>query len=165
MAKFRQRANLVEAVQLLWSTWNEMCAFTGVGTGCYVNPSGCETEDTNGRIGLKVPGQIELAVEGDWIVRDENGVLHAYTPNAFAGTFEPAEDPNKRESVDFEPDWRKYPKLAAVFKHRPVENLYWEELRGLIADAQADAVRYVHDVRADELAKARADERARIKKG
>ena len=63
MAKFRSKTVIVEAVQLLWSTWSEMCEFIaapgglkeGHPEGCYVDQDGNETEDTNGRIGLKIP--------------------------------------------------------------------------------------------------------------
>lgn len=32
-------------------------------------------------------------------------------------------------------DWAKYPKLAAIFEHRPPENIYWRELVELIHQA------------------------------
>jgi hypothetical protein len=56
-------------------------------------------------------------------------------------------------AVAYEPDWVKYPKLAAALANRPPE--YGQELRALLVDARADAVQYVRDVRADELARAR----------
>ena len=64
-------------------------------------------------------------------------------------------------SVEFKPDWTKYPKLASIFEHRPSKNVYWEELRELLVEARADAVRFVHDARVEELAAARANERKR----
>jgi hypothetical protein len=63
--------------------------------------------------------------------------------------------------VEFEPDWKRYPKLASIFE--PRVNVYWEELRSLLVEARADAVRYVSDVKMEELAKARAEERARLR--
>lgn len=70
--------------------------------------------------------------------------------------------------MQFEPDWSKYPKLAAIFKDRPQENVYWDELRELLSDARADAVRFIEDVKAEELnragAAARLDERSRIQR-
>jgi hypothetical protein len=189
MAKFRNRAVVVEAVQLLWSTWNEVCALidapggleAGNPEGCYVDTVGFATEDTNGRIGIKIPvsGPSEwsaikvpvrlqslgekswlLGVEGDWIVRDRDGKIRPISPTNFERDFERVDD---RASADFEPDWSRYPKLADAFVHRPRVNVYWEELRQLLADARADAVQFVHDVRAEELTKAREDERKRVK--
>lgn len=57
--------------------------------------------------------------------------------------------------MDYESQWSKYPKLAAIFEERPRENVYWTELRSLLRDARADAVRFIEDVKAEELAKAR----------
>lgn len=168
MAKFRLKPTAVEAVQLLWSTWSEICEFIGDPgglkeggpEGCYVDANGEVTEDTNGRIGLKIPRKpdgVEVAVQDDWIVRMD-GELVVYKPAIFAKLFESHAD----YRVAFEPDWGKYPKLAAAFVHRPRENVYWDELRALLSDARADAAQYVHDVRVEELAAARADERKKM---
>ena len=100
--KFRQKQLLVDAVQLLWSTWSEMCELTnGYGcTGCYVDDADNVTEDTNGRIGLKIPmlptGSFRLAVENDWVVRELIGELRVYSHVVFVESFEPAnDDPNR----------------------------------------------------------------------
>lgn len=34
-------------------------------------------------------------------------------------------------------DWSKYPKLAEMFEHRPLVNVYWHELRQLARDLVA----------------------------
>jgi len=173
MAQFRKKTVVVEAVQLLWSTWTEMCALVGVGdladgkpSGCYVNASDRVTNDTNGRIGLRIPahggGVVLLAVEGDWVVRGADGELRAYKPEEFAVEFEDVLQRHQDYSVDFEPDWTKYPKLADTFRHRPRENVYWGELRALLGEARADAVQYIRDVRVEELARARSVEQSRI---
>lgn len=171
MAKFRLKPTPVEAVQLRWDSWSEVCEFADVGMfnfgkpeGCYVDQDGNETEDTNGRIGLKIPRSVdgtdgfEVAAQDDWIVRMDGGLV-VYKPATFAALFESHAD----YKVVFDPDWGKYPKLAAAFVHRPRENVYWGELRELLVEARADAVQYVHDVRAEELSAARADERRRIR--
>ena len=170
MARFRLKPTPVEAIQLRWDTWSEMCehiaapcTMSGPPVGCYVDQDGNETDDTNGRMGLKiprpasVPDGVEIAVQDDWIVRMD-GELVVYKPDAFAALFESHAD----YKVAFEPDWSQYPRLAEAFVHRPRENTYWKELRALMVDARADAVQYVHDVRAEELTAARADERAKI---
>lgn len=56
--------------------------------------------------------------------------------------------------TDFAPDWKRYPSLGLLFRHRPEENVYWRDLRQLLRDARADAVRFVADVKSEELKKA-----------
>lgn len=31
-------------------------------------------------------------------------------------------------------DWDRFPKLASIFKHRPRQNVYWEELARIVAE-------------------------------
>ena len=165
MAKFRRKPVPVDAVQLRWDTWSQVCELVHYVdapddryVGCYVGKDGKETADTNGRIGLKFNGAL-FAVQDDWIVQLPDGELASFKPAPFEALFEGHAD----YKVDYEPDWSKYPKLSAVFEHRPTVNVYWDDLRALLTDARADAVQYVHDVRADELARARADERSKIR--
>jgi hypothetical protein len=99
MSKFKMREGVVTAVQLLWSTWNEVCEVADVGEyendesgrpqGCYVDRVLPKiTSDCNGRIGLMIPDHVllgrtprdpgdhcYLAIEGDWIVRLGDGKL------------------------------------------------------------------------------------------
>ena len=56
--------------------------------------------------------------------------------------------------------WGQYPKLASIFEHRPIKNVYWTELLALLAEAQAEAVRFIHDVKNEELLAAREEGRA-----
>jgi hypothetical protein len=65
-------------------------------------------------------------------------------------------------ATDFAIDWSKYPKLARVFEHRPEINVYWHDLRGLLREARADAVRFIKDMSADQLGQACHGERAAI---
>ena len=72
MAKFRRKVGLVQAVQLLWTTWSEVCELLRDSDenklagflGCFIDKDGNETDDGNGRIGLKCsdPPHPELAV-------------------------------------------------------------------------------------------------------
>jgi hypothetical protein len=163
--KFRKRAALVDAVQLTWSTWSEMCDLTEGDTceGCYVGAWGTVTRDANARMGMLIqtdnPAISGLVTEGEWVVREVDGRLGVYGPDAFRQEFEPAEDPSRRETTAFKPDWDRYPSLSGAVG--PLPDGVLADLKKLLADARADAVRYVHDVRDDELAKARADERKR----
>ncbi len=99
--KFRSRTVYVDAVRLSWSTWSEVCELlqtTGgelaLGCrGCYLDANGIETDDCNGRIGLKIPtsgppNTFVMAGEGDWIVRDAEGKIYPVSAENFKKQFE-----------------------------------------------------------------------------
>ena len=95
--KFRKKPIVVEAVQLLWTTWHEMCDHAGVGKlkegkpeGCYVNEKGQITKDTNGCLGLRIPTPegVMLAIEGDWVIKGIKGELYPCKPDIFEATYE-----------------------------------------------------------------------------
>lgn len=99
MAKFRKKAVVIEAVQLRWDTWSEMCDFAGVGPdhehqphGVFVDDDGNITDDgATGHMGLLIPtleGNM-LAREGDWIIRGVAGELYPCRPDIFEATYEP----------------------------------------------------------------------------
>lgn len=104
MGQFRKKPVVIEAVQLLWSTWGEMCEFAGVGNvedgkpqGCYVDWEGRGTDDNPGdrdgeqvRIGLWIPTLegLMLGTEGDWIIRGVQGELYPCKPDIFDATYE-----------------------------------------------------------------------------
>ena len=103
MARFRNKAVVIEAVQLLWSTWGEMCEHAGVGKlsdgkpeGCYVDDEGNRTTvNTIGRIGLNIPtleGLI-LGVERDWIIKGVKGEIYPCKPDIFAAIYEETDEP------------------------------------------------------------------------
>ncbi len=87
--KYRQRPEEVEAVQLRWETWNEVCEMIGpfwIGMrGVYVDADGNwhdqqpATADprSEARIGLLIPcadGYV-LAVQDDYVVRTVTGTI------------------------------------------------------------------------------------------
>lgn len=95
--KFRKKPVVVDAVQLRWDTWSDMCDFAGVGIladgkpqGCYVDHEGRESKNSCDRIGLFIPTLegLMLASEGDWIIRGVNGELYPCKPDIFAATYE-----------------------------------------------------------------------------
>lgn len=99
--KFRKKPVVIEAVQLLWTTWSEMCEHAGVGKlsegkpeGCYVDANGSRTQDTNGRIGLNIPTRegLMLGVEGDWIIRGVKGEFYPCKDDIFRATYEAVND-------------------------------------------------------------------------
>ena len=109
MSKYRKKPVVIEAIQLRWDTWGEMCAHADVGRvgegkpqGCYIDWDGNPTDNYPGsgpegqeaRIGLYIPTLEGLMVgtEGDWIIRGVKGELYPCKPDIFAATYEPVEE-------------------------------------------------------------------------
>src|SRR5438105_766523 len=102
MPKFRPRATL-EAVQLTWQNWNEVCELVGEfpeGTrGVWVSPEGVwsDVPDPDSRIGFIYDhprGYHILAVENDWIIRGTTGRIFHCPEEAFEAAYEPVDDYN-----------------------------------------------------------------------
>lgn len=95
--KFRKKPVIIDAVQLTWKNWNEICNFVTppwFGGGIYLDDQGNETLDTNGHLGLKIKtleSQEFIAQENDWIIRGVKGEFYACKPDIFAATYEVAE--------------------------------------------------------------------------
>lgn len=101
MARYRKKPVVIDAIQLRWDIWNEVCEFADVGAlaegkpvGCYVGPSGAALPpgETSEEIGLLIPSLegIMLARQNDWIIRGVKGELYPCKPDIFA-TYEPAD--------------------------------------------------------------------------
>ena len=96
--KYRKKPVVIEALQLRWDTWDEMCDHAGVGKlsdgkpqGCYVDDDGKAAEDcSSGRIGLQIPTMegLMLGVQGDYIIRGVKGELYPCKPDIFEATYE-----------------------------------------------------------------------------
>ncbi len=87
--KYRKRPVVVEAVQLRWDNWSEMCDFVGVGRLDQGKPEGKKLGD---KIGLVIPTLegVMTATENDWIIRGVNGEFYPCKPDIFEKTYEPA---------------------------------------------------------------------------
>jgi hypothetical protein len=107
MPKFRKKPVEIEAVQLCWKTWNEVCEFLGDiiserNPGREIPES--EVSDTCGEqgpmfIALTIP-TLEgdhVAKHGDWIIRGIKGEFYPCKPDIFAATYEPADKPTSAE--------------------------------------------------------------------
>ena len=98
MAKFRKLPVVIEAVQLRWDTWSEMCEHADVGKlsegkpeGCYVDSKGSVTEEVaNNRMGLQIPTLegVMVAAEKDWVIKGVKGELYPCKPDIFHMTYE-----------------------------------------------------------------------------
>lgn len=88
--KFRKKPVVIEAVQLLWSTWNEMCEHAGVGKLSDGKPEGRQDGE---KIGMNIPTLegLMIASEGDWIIRGVKGEIYPCKPDIFEATYEAVE--------------------------------------------------------------------------
>lgn len=88
MAKFRKRPVVIEAVQLRWDTWNEICDHAGVGQLSDGKPEGKYGDD--GSITLAIPTLegVMCASENDWIIKGVHGELYPVKPDIFIETYE-----------------------------------------------------------------------------
>lgn len=87
MTQFRKKPVIVEAVQLRWDTWSEMCDFAKVGKLSDGQPEGMQDGEA---IGLDIPTLEGLmhANENDWIIRGVKGELYPCKPDIFEDTYE-----------------------------------------------------------------------------
>lgn len=94
--KFRKKPVLIEAIQLRWENWNEVCEFCEVGRlsdgkpeGCYLDENGvvCGVSE---RIGLLIPTLegLHTARQNDWIIKGVKGELYPCKPDIFEMTYE-----------------------------------------------------------------------------
>jgi len=95
--QYRKKPVLIEAVQLRWDTWGEVCEFMEGADfqGVYIHP----TDDTlfdrefnwaDARIGmfiLTLEGEM-LAIEGDYIIKGVAGEFYSCKPAIFDLTYD-----------------------------------------------------------------------------
>jgi hypothetical protein len=102
MPRFRKKPVEVEAVQLRWSTWNDVCEFLGDIIGPDNPGREIATEqasDTCGEhgamfIAITIP-TLEgdhTALHGDWIIKGVAGEFYPCKPDIFEKTYEPVEE-------------------------------------------------------------------------
>ena len=90
MAKYRKKPVVIEAVQLRWDTWDEMCDHAGVGKLSNGHPEG---QMDGEKLALAIPTLegLMMADENDWIIRGVKGELYPCKPDIFEATYEPVE--------------------------------------------------------------------------
>ena len=90
--KFRKKEVIVEALQLRWDNWSEMCDFAGVGSLQDGKPEGANSPD--GKIAMNIPTLegLMIASENDWIIRGIKGELYPCKPDIFEATYEQIDD-------------------------------------------------------------------------
>ena len=100
MAKYRKKPVVIEAVQLKWETWSEVCDFVAMpyfGGGVFVSNESSEFSAVSktgfDRIGLVIhtlEGD-HLAIQDDYIIKGVHGEFYPCKPDIFGQTYEPAE--------------------------------------------------------------------------
>ena len=92
MTKYRKRPIVVEAVQLRWDTWSEVCELADVGGLRNGKPEGKDGPD--GTIQLAIPTKegVMLASENDWIIKGVAGEVYPWKPEIFEQTYEAVGD-------------------------------------------------------------------------
>ena len=96
MPFFRKKPAIIEAVQLRWDNWSEMCEFAGVdkeGTGA---PRGISKFAPD--IAMLIPtleGDM-IANQNDWIIKGVKGELYPCKPDIFEITYEKVEVNNEQ---------------------------------------------------------------------
>lgn len=97
MAKYRKKPVVIEAVQLKWETWGEICDFVGdIVTPENPARSVDDCSDTCGEappfIEMTIP-TLEgnhIAKHGDYIIKGVKGEFYPCKPDIFEATYEPA---------------------------------------------------------------------------
>jgi hypothetical protein len=83
MPKFRKKPVVIEAVQLRWDNWSEMCD--------HIEGQGFMGKHLDGdRIGLEIPtleGTM-LAEQNDWVIKGVKGEFYPCKPDIFEATYE-----------------------------------------------------------------------------
>lgn len=102
MARYRKKPVEIDAVQLRWTQWNEVCELLGDALttensdGAFEIPE-AEVADTCGEEGPNyialyvrtIHGEIAIVRHGDWIIPDgKPGTFYPCKPDIFAATYE-----------------------------------------------------------------------------
>lgn len=108
VATYRKKPVEVEAIQLTWDNWNEICDFVDVGKMTDGKPQGGwvvpntpsviwyeeEPPSNDAVLGLAITTLegVMIAEENDWIIKGIQGEFYPCKPDIFEATYEPADD-------------------------------------------------------------------------
>lgn len=90
--KFRKKPIVVDAIQLTWANWSDVCDF------CRMGPLHDPMQPVGQMDGLKISLKIPtpegwvMARENDWIIRGVAGELYPCRPDIFAQTYEAVDE-------------------------------------------------------------------------
>lgn len=93
--KFRKKPVVIEAVQLTYANWNEICEFAGVGALEDGKPQGTDCGMGGKKFKVEGPGLLIPTKEGvmiadpnDWIIKGIKGEFYPCKPDIFDLTYE-----------------------------------------------------------------------------
>lgn len=86
--KYRKKPVVIEAVQLRWDTWSEMCEHANVGKLVDGKPEGIPSPD--GKIVMAIPTLegVMTANENDYVIKGVKGEIYPCKPDIFEATYE-----------------------------------------------------------------------------
>jgi hypothetical protein len=100
--KYRKRPVVIDALQLTWANWQEMCEFAAVGNldngqpqGGWAEPGVPElwkeqkTDKMVLSMGIPTLEGLMIANENDWIIKGVQGELYPCKPDIFKQTYDP----------------------------------------------------------------------------
>lgn len=101
--KFRKKPIIIEAIQLTWQNWNEICNFVPIPWfigGCFIDKDGNILDEHTmnlgeGHLGLRIKtleSNEFLAQQDDWIIKGIDGEFYACKPLIFEKTYEKVEE-------------------------------------------------------------------------
>lgn len=97
--KFRKKPVVIEAEQLRWDNWAQVCELAGVGKlsdgkpeGVYIGPDGNvrQGHEASDEIGIAIPTLegVMLGRKNDWIIKGVKGEIYPCKPDIFEATYE-----------------------------------------------------------------------------
>lgn len=100
MGRYREKPIVIEAVQLRWDTWSEMCEHAGVGKLKDGKPEGTMKNDATGEPfevdgpGLAIPTLkgVMIGCPMDWIIKGVQSEIYPCKPDIFEATYELVEE-------------------------------------------------------------------------
>ena len=93
--KYRKKPVVIEAIQLRWTTWNEICDFLGdiisednPGRNSDSYSDACGEEGPYIELTIPTLEGDHIARHGDWIIKGISGEFYPCKPDIFEATYE-----------------------------------------------------------------------------
>jgi len=86
--KYRKKPVVIEAVQLKFENWDEICVHAGVGTLSEGKPEGFMGEGNSCCMHIPTLEGLMVAKENDFIIKGVKGELYPCKPDIFEETYE-----------------------------------------------------------------------------
>jgi len=88
--KYRKKPVVIEALQLRWDTWSDMCDFVDVGRLRDGKPEAFYLNNDNQTLAMHIPTLegVMTAQENDWIIKGVQGEFYPCKPDIFEATYE-----------------------------------------------------------------------------